>query len=414
MADNRAAQFEHAILDCGAEFAADVLAQRQTVSLNVRVLSGAAHEPEAYCGLAGIVERCLSKGTKQRDGRALADAFDALGIEWGSTAGRQSTLVRALCLPEFAEAALDLIAELLTQPTFPDDACRVAVQLAQEELRHLEDEPQGLLQMDMQRLALGPVLGRHVGGTAESLARITPPVIREHWKSQFAAGRLQISVAGPVDPQRLRARIERNFAAFGAAELKGREVLGAALAPARHHRAKDLKQQYMGISLAGAARSDAHFAVEQVLLGVLAGGMGARLFTELREKQGLVYWVSAWHEQPRGRGVLHMGASTTPERCQTTYDTLLRELGRLADDVTREEVTRARESLVAHALTEDDLTRARAGVISDDLFHFGVPRGPEPRIAAVRAVTHAQVREYAARLPRDRVCVATVGPVELS
>jgi predicted Zn-dependent peptidase len=150
-----------------------------------------------------------------------------------------------------------------------------------------------------------------------------------------------------------------------------------------------------------------------VLLRIFSGGMSGRLFTEVREKQGLVYWVGAWHEQPRGHGVIHLGASTTPDRCQRTYDTLLRELERLGEDITEEEFLRARDGLIAHYETEDDLTRARAGSLSDDLFHFSEPVGLARRLAAIRSVSLAQVSEYARALPRDQLCVATIGPTEL-
>jgi predicted Zn-dependent peptidase len=141
--------------------------------------------------------------------------------------------------------------------------------------------------------------------------------------------------------------------------------------------------------------------------------MSGRLFTEVREKQGLVYWVGAWSEQPRGHGFIHLGASTTPTRCEQTYRTLLRELERVGEDLTEAEVVRARDGLVAQWETEDDLTRARASSLSDDLFHFGAPIGRAAKLARVRAVTLNGVRAYAQGLRRDERCVATLGSAAL-
>ena len=157
-------------------------------------------------------------------------------------------------------------------------------------------------------------------------------------------------------------------------------------------------------------RDEPQFPVERVLLSVLSGGMSGRLFTEVREKQGLVYWVGAWHEQPRGRGIIHLGASSTPENCERTYRTLLRELERVGADLTDDETRRARDGLIAHMETEDDLTRARTLGLSDDLFHYGRPIGPLPKIAAIRTVGVDAVATYARQLRRDEICVATVGP----
>lgn len=405
-----AERFVHTTLDSGIELAVDLLPQRQTVALCFRLLAGLVDEPEELTGVGSIVERTLSKGTQHYDGRGLADAFDRLGAQWSSASGRQSMMIRVLCLPELVLEVVDLVAEMIARPTFPEDACRVAVELAQQELRQMEDEPADLLHVLIQRLTLGPVLGRHPGGTPESLARITPEVVRAHWQRVVHAGRLQVAAAGPVDPAALARRIARALADLRCAEPAGRDPAPVDFTPGRAHRPKELEQEYLALTLPGLPRTDADFAVEQVLIGVLSGGMSGRLFTEVREKQGLVYWVGAWHEQFRGRGVIHLGASTTPERCDRTLATLLGELRRVGEDLTEAETVRARDGLIAQDETEDDLTRARAGALSDDLFHFGRPVGQGPRLDALRAVTVERVAEYARRLPLDRLCVATLGP----
>lgn len=404
----------HRDLACGAELAAEVLADRSTVAIAFRLLSGAADDPPDCSGQATIVEHTLSKGTQNFNGKELADAFDLSGIQWGSSTGRQSMVVRALCLPEFTERAVELVAEMLCRPTFPDDAVAVAVELAQQDLKQLEDDPGDLVRVMIQRLTLGPVLGRHAGGDADSLTHITPAGVRSHWKNFYHAGRLQVAVAGAVDVERLAAAIERNFNGFGTPQRAGRAAIPVRFEPRQEHRSKDLKQQYIAITMLGTPRDHPDFAVEQVLIGILSGGMSGRLFTEVREKQGLVYWVGAWHEQPRGMGVIHLGASTTPERCEKTYRTLLREIERIGEDLTHDETERAKNQIIAHWKTEDDLTRARAGSLSDDLFYFGRPVGLAPRIEAIRRVTLDAVVEHVRRLRRDELCVATLGTQALN
>ncbi len=404
-----AATLVHETLDNGVEFAADVLPSRRTVALCFRMLTGLVDEPDDLLGIGSIVEQTLSKGTENYTGQSLADAFDRLGAQWGSASGRQSTLVRVLCLPEFVSDVIELVAEMLCRPKFPDDACHVAVELAQQELKHLEDEPGDLLRVMVQRLTLGPILGRHPGGTAESLAAISPDAMRTHWQRTFHAGRLQVSAAGPVDTALITRQLAACFAGFGDAAPAGRDEVAFDFTPAREHRHKDLEQQYIGITLPGVSKGHDDYAVESVLLGVLSGGMSGRLFTEVREKQGLVYWVGAWHEQPRGKGIIHLGASTTPERCERTHETLLRELRRLGEDLTEQEVTRARDGLIAQFETEADLTRAHASSLSDDLFHFGRPIGRTPKLDALRAVTLGDAARFARSLPLDRLCTATLG-----
>lgn len=407
------ARLELRQLDNGVELATDPLPGRNTVAMHVRVLAGVSDEAPEWNGVAALTEDVLPKGTDRYSGRQLADAFDRLGIKWGGNTGRQSTLFRIVCLPEFTLEALDLVAELLVHPTFPEESVKVAVELAQQDLRSLEDDPDSILRMGLQRIAYGPVFGSWPGGTDESLRRIQRDHLVDYWRSFYCAGRLQIAAAGPVHIDALALSIEKLFRGFGSAARAGRDAANYEFTPARFHRPKELEQEYIGIALPGLPRGSEQFAAEQVLLGVLSGGMGARLFTEVREKHGLVYWVGAWHEQPRGKGMLHLGASTTPARCQQTYDTLLRELRRISEDLSEQEVARARDGIISQALTEDDLTRARAASLSDDLFHFGKPVGPGPKLQAIADVTTQQVRDYAAALPTEQVCLATVGTVAL-
>ena len=150
----RSGEIVRADLDCGIKFAATFCRGATRRALVFRVLVGVADEPLELTGINGLVERTLSKGTKRFTGRSLADAFDALGASWASLSGRQSTIVRVLCLPEFVVEAVGLVAEMLCRPTFPDEACEVAVELARQELRQMEDEPDELINVLINRLTL--------------------------------------------------------------------------------------------------------------------------------------------------------------------------------------------------------------------------------------------------------------------
>lgn len=403
----------HRTLDCGVELAALPLPGRRTTAYEIRILCGLADEPADLLGLAGVVEETLDKGTEAKSAQEITDAFDAIGAQSGSTVGRESMLLRCVCLPEYFEKALALHAEMLRTPTFPEEFCKVAVELGQQELTALEDDPGELSRKMLAPYAYGEVLGRHELGTRESLSRISRGDVVSYWRRCFSAGRMQIVMGGAVDVEAVSRTIERLFAGFGESKRSGREGFPVSFSPGFRHQAKELEQEHILMCWPGVAVTDKAYPVEHLTLEILSGGMSSRLFTEVREKQGLVYWVGAWDEHPRKAGMIFMGASTTPARCEQTFKTLLREVDRLASDVTEEELNRAKIGVIAKTQTHGDITRARVSELGADLFHHGRPISTEEKNAQISAVTIADVQKYLKDHPRDQLSVLTLGPKEL-
>jgi len=403
-------QITHEKLPCGIEFGAVHLPSRHVVSFQIRVLSGLCSEPPDKLGLARMVSETIDKGTDKRTGQELSDAFDAIGASHGGGAGRESTTFSCTVLPDHFEQAVRLHAEFLRTPTFPEDAFSANMELTRQEWLALDDDAQGLTDKIISRRAYGPVLGRHPLGEPESLDRITRNDLVALWGSQFQAGRMIVVVAGPVEPKRAAEVLQASFDGFGPAKANGRQAFPVEFTPGAIHHPKDLEQEQIGLCWPGVDATHEEFPTQRVMLGILSGGMGARLFTEVREKQGLVYWVNAWHETPRGRGMIFMGASTTPERCDQTYTTLLREVDRLAEDIEPEELDRAVTGILAHMETRGDGTRSRCGELGNDLFFFGRPVPEEEKIAKVKAVTIDRIRDYLSAHPREPLCVVTLGP----
>jgi len=404
----------HQQLPNGLEYGVTSLPDRHVVSFQLRILGGMSNEPPRTLGLARLVEETLDKGTQAYTAQGLADAFDAIGAGRQSGTGRETMTFTCTVLPEHFERALELHSEILRRPLFPEDAVAVNVQLAKQELTALEDDAQGLLDKLITRQAYGPVAGRHPLGEYETLERITRTDLEHFWLTQFCAGRMIATVAGGIEPSRAAEALMKQFDGFGGSRREGRDALAIDFNPRTIHHNKALEQEHIAICWPGVDATHDDFPAQQVTLGILSGGMSGRLFTEVREKRGLVYWVSAWQETPRGAGMIFLGASTTPERCAKTYSTLLHEVDRLAADISQDELDRAVTGIVASQDTRGDSTRSRCAELANDLFFFGRPVPLEEKVAKVKAVTIEDIRRYLTLHPRDRLCVVTLGPRPLT
>ncbi|UCD28902.1 MAG: insulinase family protein, partial [Planctomycetota bacterium] len=240
----------------------------------------------------------------------------------------------------------------------------------------------------------------------------------DHWKRYFCNARMQVSIAGAVDPAMVADWLEGEFDGFndgstGASAVSERPSFTLNFSPTHSHFPKELEQEQIAICFPGVGVVDDDHSVQRIIIGVLSGGMGARLFTEVREKQGLVYWVGAWRDQPRKGGMIHLGASTTPQNIDKTYTSLLREIDRLSEDVSENEIERAVAGIVTRVLTRGDVTRAKAAELANDLFYYGHPVSREEELEKVRSVRVSDVRQFLDNHPRDKLSVVALGPVEL-
>lgn len=405
----------HQLLPCGAQLAGQYLPRRRIVAVNITFVGGLANEPEDQLGVAQLTEDVLDKGTQKYTAEQLADTFDAIGARRSSTTGRETVSFGCIALADFFERVMELHSEMLCRPTFPADQCKISQELSLQELDAMEDDPMDLLQKIARRQSLGPIFGRHPLGERGALERLGRAQIVEYWRTNLVSRRMQVSIVGPIEAARAADVVERFFCPLSRGEPSVTDLISAGFPHSgTTHYTKKLEQVYMALSWPGATRQAEDWPAEAVALNVLSGGMSSRLFTEVREKQGLVYWVSAWPDYLRSTGLLSMGASTTPQKSRQTYETLLREIDRLGEDLTQGELDRAKRLITARRQTRGELTKIRAGELAEDLFFFGAPRDREAETARVEKVTIADIQSYLKAHPRtnENLCVATVGTQE--
>src|SRR3954465_1045077 len=146
---------------------------------------------------------------------------------------------------------------------------------------------------------------------------------------------------------------------------------------------------------------------------ILSGGMSGRLFTEVREKRGLVYNVWAGYSSLKGGGSILGYAGTSNDRAQATLDTFVAELYRLQEGVTRQELDRAKTGLKASTIMQGESTGARAGAIAHDFFMRGRIRTLEEVKSAIDSVTVDKGNGYLKENRPSEFTIVIVGPKEL-
>ncbi|HET8986024.1 MAG TPA: pitrilysin family protein [Trueperaceae bacterium] len=396
-------------LETGLKVVYEAMPWLPTVSASLVMPFGSAIDPQGLEGTANVLHEWLQRGAGDLDSRQHSDALEDLGVRRGGGSGRETSSLSLSFLESELDAALPLFASMVTAPRFDDDEFESARELALQELESLDDAPtQRLLDALVARFISSPQ-GRSAYGSASGLAALTPAGVRQAAARHLGAEGAVLALAGGSDWPSIERAVT---AAFGSWRGTTAPIPSVTLGPiGTHHVPAESSQVQIGLAFPSAVPGTDEAVIYGLALGVLSGSMGSRLFTEVREKRGLVYSVSAFSRAMRGFGYTVGYAGTTPERAEETLTVFLAELQRLAEGVSEAELERARTGILSSLVMQGESSGATAGRLASDMFTLGRARTLDEIRARIEAVDLATLNDYLAANPLPEPTVVTLGPV---
>ena len=150
-------------------------------------------------------------------------------------------------------------------------------------------------------------------------------------------------------------------------------------------------------------------------LAILGGGSSSRLFTEVRERRGLCYSVSAGYQTHRDFAMAVCYAGTTAARAQETLDVMRAEIDRLPGTITADEVERVKARAKSGLVMQQESSAARAGAIARQWYHLGCVRTLAEELARYDRLTAASIEGWLADQPPRDLSVVSLGrePLEV-
>ncbi|MFD3004984.1 M16 family metallopeptidase [Thermus tengchongensis] len=379
------------------------------VAFQLLVPAGAVNEPEGLLGASTLIEGWLWKGAGELDAQGLAQALDALGVRRQSGAGLEYTLFTAAFLPEVLEEVFRLYALLLLRPRLPEEGFEAVRSVALQALLSQEDQPARKLFSELRKRVFLSPHGRDPLGEEEGLKRATPQAVREDYGRRYTPRGAILAVAGGVSWDRLLRALEPLMAWEGEEAWYPEPRLSE---PQRFVLRRSTAQVQIGLAYPDVGPDHPGFYAARLALEVLSGGMSSRLFTEVREKRGLVYAVSAFPAGVKGQGLLMAYGGTTKERAGETLRVMLAEMERLAEGVTEEELSRAKVGLKTALVMADESIRSRAASMVRDLFVLGRIRPLSEVEEAIEGTGLEAVNAFLREHPYRNPWVGLLGEVD--
>jgi zinc protease len=366
------------------------------VSLFVRV--GSRWEADETAGVSNLLQQLLVKGTQTRSALEIADAVERIGGSIGASADADFSEVRGTALARHWARLLELIADVTLHPSLSASELESERRVVLSGIRNRQDQPSPLaFDTLVSRLYPGHPYGRPTAGRAPSVQRLDRDAVVAHYQRYYRAARMVLSVSGDIPAQQVTKEAARLFADARAGN--GGADSAPPEAPPLADRTvltRPSAQTQVLIGFSAPPMSHGDYAAVKVLATTLGGGMAGRMFTEIRDKQGLAYSSGAIYPSRVGQGFFLAQLGTAPANAERAEAALLREIDRLRQERLDVAVLRRAKSYLLGQFALDRRTNARLAWYGGFFEITGVGHDFAGRyVRAVEAVTAEDVQRVA-------------------
>jgi predicted Zn-dependent peptidase len=398
-------------LSNGLTVITDPMPQLESAALGVWVNAGGRNETKPVMGVSHMLEHMAFKGTRRRTARAIAEEIEAVGGYLNAYTSREQTAFHVRTLKADVALAIDILADILTEPTFDQTELERERQVVLQEIGQARDTPDDIVFDYLQSVVFpDQPMGWPILGTEETVSGFSRDDLQTYMGAKYRAGGMTFVASGAVEHAQIVSLVEQGFASVSSGAAPAAE-------PARYgggelRVSEDLEQVHVTYAFPGVASTDPDFYAAQVYATALGGGMSSRLFQEAREKRGLCYSIYAFAQAFADGGLIGIYAGTGEAEASQISAVVAGEMAQLAADASEEEVSRAKAQLKSSLLMGLERPATRAEQIAGQLFAFGRVIPVEELTAKLAAVDAAAVRRFGERMMNaPRPALAAVGPL---
>ncbi len=388
----------------------------QSVTCFIMLAAGSRYETDDTNGIAHFSEHMFFKGTERRPtARDIAGEIDSIGGEFNAFTGKEYTGYYVKCAAEHRDVALDVLVDMLRHSKFDPEEIEREKGVIIEEMNMYFDTPRDSIGGVYESLLFGDQpLGWDIVGRKETIRDATHDTFRQYIDHWYRPSRMVVGLGGKVGDG-LHERIE---------ELLGdlQDIPGAdgpaPVAPLADGRVslktKESDQAHLILGTPSYPIDHPDRYALSMVATVLGGGMSSRLFTEVRERRGLGYYVFGVNHSYTDAGTLYSQAGVDIARIDEAVTTIVGELRRIADEpVPPAELEKARNFSKGRFVLQLESPQG--------LIMFGVRREvleggavePEEVLAGIEAVTAEDVQRVAQDVIRGNALrLAVVGPFD--
>jgi len=424
------AMFKHSIekLKSGLTIVRLPMATVKSVTVLVLANTGSRYESPENQGIAHFFEHMVFKGTQAYpNAQELAAVVDGIGADFNAFTSKEYTGYYVRAASGHVELALDVVSDMLLTPKLDQADIDREKGVIVEELNMYVDSPQRHIDnvFDALMFATDPGLAHDIVGTKQTIKSFKSQDFKKFLADWYDLSNLVLVVAGDetvVSGDLLKGQISAAFA---------KTVTQARLKDTAERRERNLHQKSFGqerVKLVYRKTKQASFVwgwpgldrfhpdryALAVLSTILGGNMSSRLFTEVREKRGLCYYVHTSEDAFNDVGVFGGGAGVDPVRAAEAIYVTLGEFLALANGektVSAAELQRAKEYIIGKTTLGLEDSESVAQYYGLRQLLKGKIETADETLAKIKAVNLDDLSRIAKQLIKhDQLRLAIIGP----
>lgn len=383
----------------------------QSAAFSFLVPAGCIYEQPGASGTTAILADLITRGAGELNSKELATRLDYLGVQGSESPGHGHLSLTGATLADNIPDVLKLYADVILRPHLPADEFQAAKAGVEQSLWAAEDDPRQKLMPVLRKRTYDAPWGRSAEGELPDLPNITVETVREHYHRCFRPDEAIIGIAGRVDFESVKNTIGELLADWPSKPSPTYD--SAPGGPHREHIEFQSEQTHIAMAYRSVAVPHPDYYTAWAAACVLGHGMSSRLFTEVREKRGLCYSVSASLGGVKHEGRVFCYAGSLADRAQETLDVMLEEINRLQKGVTENELLRCKAMAKSALVMQQESTRARAWSIASGWYYLDRTRTLQEVSDEIDAISVASIQEFLDRYPAGGFTIVTLGPQPL-
>ncbi len=364
----------------------------KTITILVIVKTGSRYEDKDNNGISHFLEHMFFKGTKKRPSAlAIAGELDGVGGEFNAFTSQEYTGYWVKVDREQLKLAADVVSDMLLNSKFSDGEINRERGTIIEEINMYYDNPIMYIEFVFESCLYGDTpAGRDVLGTKENILGFGRQDIINYFNSHYSAANTVVCVAGNLKPGSA-SMVNKYFSRLKDFPVVGKEAVSERQTEPEiklHHKKTDQVAISLGVRTFPVNHRD-EFIVKLIAV-ILGGSMSSRLFTELREKKGLAYYVRTQAEFYTDSGYLTTQAGVPANKVKEAVKIILSEYKKIKNTlVNAKELIRNRDLIRGRATLQlessDNLADwyARQAILRSDILtpeeFFNKIDGVQPR-----------------------------------